>query len=370
MTRNVRTRFTRPRSLAFAALRLGINSRCVFTVVLVALSLPACSRSTAPPPLPAAEAEVDFKVIDSPSLQFLPRQEEAQGWRMEEDPLVVPGERIRTWLGSDGDHFTRYEVIDVTAGKYGAKDGRGFATVEIFRFPDFVKAFGAYSMRKEAARRYLPIENEAYVSKFAVHLWRGPFYVRVTGGSANAFESLTTLASFVAERMPPAPSKPAVFNFFPMDLRVPNSERFSAEKGFGQAFLGSSFQATFNAGGETLEGLIIPAAGKQAAAKILDAYRALYVQNGKLLDPIPNLGEDNFTAEDRYLGRAVAFRIDRFVVAFNGYSDRQLLVDLAIATDARMLASIRKQLVAADETETPEARPGAPRPAPWQGGQN
>ena len=129
--------------------------------------------------------------------------------------MVVPGDRIGTYLGADGEHFARYEVIDLTSGKYLALDNQGFATVEIFRFPDFVKAFGAYSMRKEAARTFLPIENEAYVSKFAVHLWRGPFYVRVTGGAANAFQSLTTLASFVAERMPAAPSKPAVFNFFP-----------------------------------------------------------------------------------------------------------------------------------------------------------
>ena len=293
------------------------------------------------------EPEIDFTLIDSPSLQFLPRHEEAQGWRLEEDPMVVPGERIGTYLGPDGGHFLRYEVIDVTAGKYVALDGRGFATVEILRFPDFVKAFGAYSMRKDAARRYLTIENEAYVSKFAVHLWRGPFYVRVTGGAANAFESLTRLATFVAERMPAAPSKPAVFAFFPTDTRVPNSERYSADMGFGQTMLGNSFQARFDIAGDVMDGLIIPSASRAAATKILDSYRALYVRNGKLLDPIPNLGEDNFTAEEKYLGRAVAFRIDRFVVAFNGYKERQKLVDLAVSTDARMLGTIRKQLVAA-----------------------
>ncbi|HEX2832299.1 MAG TPA: DUF6599 family protein [Thermoanaerobaculia bacterium] len=330
----------------------------------------ACRRGTqtaAAAPV-TAEPAVDFTVIDSPSLQFLPRHEEAKGWRLEEDPLVVPGDRLGTYLGADGEHFTRYEVIDVAAGKYTALDGAGFATVEIFRFPDFVKAFGAYSIRKEAARRFLEIENEAYVSKFAVHLWRGPFYVRVTGGAQNAFESLTSLASFVAERMPPAPAKPAVFNFFPMDLRVPHSERYSADIGFGQGVLGNSFQASFNVGGDIMEGLIIPSANRAAATKILDAYRALYVRNGKLLDPIPNLGEDNFTGEDRYLGRAVAFRIDRFVVAFNGYKERQKLVDLAVATDARMLGSIRKQLVAADKeaeaANEPPSRTNDTRP-PW-----
>jgi hypothetical protein len=307
-------------------------------------------------------------MIDSPSLQFLPRHEEVKGWRLDEDPLVVPGDHMGTYLGADGQHFTRYEVIDVAAGKYTASDGHGFATVEIFRFPDFVKAFGAYSMRKGAARRFVDIQNEAYVSKFAVHLWRGPFYVRVTGGAANAFESLTALASAVAERMPPAPAKPAVFAFFPVDTRVANSERYSADIGFGQAVLGNSFQASFNLGGDVMEGLIIPSANRAAATKILDAYRSLYVRNGKLMDPIPTLGEDNFTAEDRYLGRAVAFRIDRFVVAFNGFKERQKLVDLAVATDARMLGSIRKQLVAADKEAEAQADPDTKRndnQPPW-----
>ncbi|MGZ5440962.1 MAG: DUF6599 family protein [Thermoanaerobaculia bacterium] len=326
-------------------------------LLVFALACGGDAKKPVATPVQTAEPEIDFTLIDSPSLQFLPRHEEAQGWRLEEDPMVIPGDRMGTYLGADGQHFTRYEVIDVTAGKYVTLDGRGFATVEIFRFPDFVKAFGAYSMRKDAARRFLEIANEAYVSKFAVHLWRGPFYVRVTGGAANAFDSLTKLASFVAERMPAAPSKPAVFAFFPVDTRVPGSERYSADIGFNQAILGNSFQAKFNVGGDVHEGLIIPSPNRAAATRILDAYKDLYIRNGKLLDPIPNLGEDNFTAEDKYLGRAVAFRIDRFVVAFNGYKERQKLVDLAIATDARMLGSIRKQLVAADEQAERRTQP-------------
>jgi hypothetical protein len=271
-------------------------------------------------------------------------------------------------MGAMAADFTRYELIDVTAGKYAATKSAGFATVEIFRFPDFVKAFGAYSVRKESARRFLPITNEGYVSKYAVHVWRGPFYIRVTGGAPDAFNALGGLASFVAERMPAASAKPAVFGFFPNDSRVPNSERYAADLGFGQALLGNSFQAKFDTGGDIAEGLIIPAANKASAAKILDAYRALYVRNGKLLDPIQNLGEDNFTGEDRYLGRAVAFRIDRFVIAFNGYKDRQKLIELAAATDTKILASIRKQLVRADEEADASSRPTNEPLPPWARG--
>jgi hypothetical protein len=341
---------------------------CFALVVLLLAGACGGAKKATPAPKPP-QREIDFTAIDSPSLQFLPRHQEAQGWRLEEDPAVVPGDRLATYMGAAAADFTRYELIDITAGKYAATGGPGFAIVEILRFPDFVKAFGAYSMRKESARRFVEIQNEGYVSKYAVHVWRGPFYIRVTGGAQNAFAALTGLASFVADRMPAAPSKPAVFNFFPVDTRVVNSERYSAEKGFGQALLGNSFQAQFTVNGDIMEGLIIPSANKAAAAKILDAYRALYVRNGKLLDPIPNLGEDNFTAEDRYLGRCVAFRIDRFVIAFNGYKERQKLVDLAIATDARILGSIRKQLVAAEEEARPATTTTNDRRPPWQRGQ-
>ena len=162
------------------------------------------------------------------------------------------------------------------------------------------------------------------------------------------------LAGFVADRMPPAPGRPAVFSFLPDNLRVPSSERYSAEPVFGQPYLANSFLATYNVDGDVIDGLVLPAANKQNAAQILDAYKGLYTQNGKLLDPVPNLGEDNFTGEDRYLGRVVAFRIDRFVIAFNGYRDRQHLIDLAAVADQRILGTIRKQLVNADkEAERP-----------------
>ena len=292
---------------------------------------------------------MNFAAIDSPSLQFLPRQQEVPGWQLEQDPIVIPAQRLTAYLDQEAQHLARYEVMDVTIGKYTSTDNSGFASVEIYRFPDFVKAYGAYSVHKVGPITFLDIPNESFMNRHSIHLWRGPFYVRAIGGSAGGNDALKRLVVAVAERMPTAPSKPAVLNFFPVSSRVPNSERFAAEQGFGQPFLGNSFQATFDAAGAPVDGLIIPAANKAAATKILDAYRALFVRNGKILDPVPNLGEDNFTAEDRYLGRAVAFRIDRFVIAFNGYTDRQKIVDLATQTDQRILGSIRKQLVTADK---------------------
>ncbi len=296
---------------------------------------------------PPDAAQEPFTSIESPSLQFLPRQQEAGVWKLDEDPIVIPADRLDDYLGVDAARYQRYEVLDSTVGKYTGTDSTSFATVEIHRFPDFVKAFGAYSMHKEGPVQPLAIVNEAYAKPRSINIWRGPFYVRIVGTTRG--DALFRLANFVADRMPPAPGRPAVFGFLPDTFRVPSSERFIAEPVLGQPYLANAFRASYNVNGDIIEGFVIPAPNKDTAARILNAYKALYVRNGKLLDPIANLGEDNFTAEDRYLGRAVAFRIDRFVVAFNGYRERQHLVDLAAAADQRILGTIRKQLVNADK---------------------
>ena len=293
------------------------------------------------------------------------------GWTLESDPVVVPGNKLASYLDGEASSFMVYGDLDLAAGNYLATGGDGFATVEVFRFPDFVKAFGAYSAHKQGLMQFLNIENEAFLSKNSLHLWRGPFYVRITGsGGSGGPAAMQRLLTAVTTHMPAAPARPAVFNFLPTVGRVPNSERYSADKGFGQPFLGNSFQADFTTAIGPVTGLIIPAANKNAAAAMLAAYRNLYIHNGKLLDPIPNLGEENFSAEDKFLGRAVAFRIDRFLVAFNGYTDRQTIVNLAGATDQRILGTIRKQLVTADNVDNTTAAsnnvpPGwASRPTP------
>jgi hypothetical protein len=298
------------------------------------------NRATVLPP----KEEESFTAIDSPSLQYLPRQQEAPGWKLERDPMVVPANRLLGYLGDDARHFLPYQVLDLTLGKYSGANNNGFATVEIFRFPDSLRAFGAYSVRKIGPIRFLNLANEAFEAKHTIHLWRGQFYLRVAGGgSPDGNESLKKLIAFVSDKMPAAPGQPDAFNLFPTANRIAHSERYSVESGLQQSFLAHSFQVTFDLGGSPVEAIIVPSANPGAASQILNDYRNLYAHNGRLLDPVPNLGEDNFTAEDRYLGRAVAFRIDRFVVAFNGYKDRQGLVDLASAMDKGMVEAFGKK---------------------------
>src|SRR5688572_20027377 len=115
-------------------------------LIVIALALAACSdKATPAAATQRGTPNISFAAIESPSMAFLPRQEEIQGWRLVDDPLVYPADKLTTYLASDAQHFRKYDVIDLTVGEYHRVDGGGVAMVEIFRFPDFVKAFGAFS---------------------------------------------------------------------------------------------------------------------------------------------------------------------------------------------------------------------------------
>ena len=295
-------------------------------------------------------AEATPTNTDSPSMQFLPRHDEVAGWRLRADPLVYDKKNLVSYLGTEGSQFAPYSPNDLTVGEYDAADGSGYATVEIFRFDDFIHAFGAYSSRKNTAQEYIALGNETFLAKHSINLWSGPFYVRIIAGVPVRSPLALKLAQSVGEKMPKAPSKPAIFAFLPQTGRIPNSEGLSAGPALGQPPLRGGFTALFNIDGELIDAVVVPTPSTAQAARALESFKNFFTQNGKLLDPVPNLGEDNFTAEDRYFGHAVAFRIDRFLFVFRNFGNRQKIVDLAIASDQRVLGTIRKQLQNADET--------------------
>lgn len=326
-----------------------------------AILVAACGQerreAAAEVPQPASAGD-SSGMIESPSMEFLPRREEVPGWQLIGDPRVYPGDRLRSYIGRQSQQYLAYDVVDVTVGEYERTSGDGRATLEIYRFPDFVKAFGAYSTRRVAVKEWLALQNESFLGPHSIHVWRGPFYLRMTGtGDAEALEEMKKLVGESARRMPPAPGKPAVFEFFPQTSRVKNGEGYSAGPVFGQPYLAGGFTAKFEVNGLPIEGVILPAPTREVAAEVLGRFQSFFSTNGRLLDPIPNLGEENFVGEDRFMGRVAAFRLDRFVVAFNGFSDKQQLIELAIATDQRILNSIRAQLQAAERATRQPQRP-------------
>src|SRR5881392_1856537 len=104
----------------------GISRIAVFALI-IGLAAACGRRATVVHAAPHQVGdEISFTSLESPSLQFLPRQQEAAGWKLDEDPIVIPGDHLGSYLDSDAAHFARYALLDLTIGKYSATGGGGF----------------------------------------------------------------------------------------------------------------------------------------------------------------------------------------------------------------------------------------------------
>lgn len=308
-------------------------------------------------------------------MRFLPRDEDIDGWRLTTDPRVYIGPAARRWLAGGAAPFLDYGLVDLTVGRYESEVGNKVATVELFRFPDFVQAFGAWTDQRGGRIESVDLGNSAFTTNGSIQVWKGPFFIRVielaapssgpaSGSGAQtvadsdnssdetapaAGGSIETLTRVVLEDIPAAQGTPAVLGFLPSAHRVSGSENYSIRQGLGHTFLGNSFTVDYALpSGNRVTGLALPAPGKEVATQILEAYESFFERNGRVLDAVPNLGEDNFTAEDQYRGRVVALRIDRFVVIFQGFAEMPELQALAIESDRRILDAIRRALARAE----------------------
>ncbi|HEY0592009.1 MAG TPA: DUF6599 family protein, partial [Thermoanaerobaculia bacterium] len=240
----------------------------VLGALLLAALLAACSGDEKKAAATATAVPSSPTLVDSPSMEFLPRGAAARGWRLMGDPQVYPAAEAKRYLGIEAQHHLAYELIDVTVGEYDRPDGPARATVEIYRFPDYVKAFGAFST-KNIPGSPLGLENASIVGEHSILAWTGPFVVRIVSlaGPAGS-EQVRALASALLVPMPKAPGRPAVFQFFPDQNRLPGSEKFVAGPVFGQPYFARGFLAEYQIGPQRVEGMILPAPSKEAATEI------------------------------------------------------------------------------------------------------
>lgn len=325
--------------------------------IALILALTGCLGRREPPPRAERVGSSSAAAADSPSrslLAVLPI-----GWHLIGTPTVITSPDLPDHLDRDAAYFRDYGVLDVTSVTCADLFDTSIP-VEIFRFASERGAFGAWSGRR---LRGTPAVNDlgdgAYLGSFGLHVWSGVYYVRLTGDPRRT-PALVTLASAVTGTAPRAGRLPAALSFLSSTNRIAGSESFRTREVFGQPLFAGSYTAWFRAGNEEFEGLVFEQSGTISTVDALDTYRTLYGVSGRLLDPIAGLGEESFAGEDRLLGTTVAFRRNRWLVAYRGNGSLEPLVAAARESDeAIRAASAGPGALEGSVEEIPPARPGA-----------
>jgi len=264
---------------------------------------------------PAVSSRLLLQAITSPSEAFFVPV--SSGWTLEGSPRIVSPDSLEAYLGQDASHYRLFGLLDLVVSNYVNPPEGLEVTVEVFRFDGATNAFGAYSTNRPEDATTMKLGDGAWLGRYAIHVLSDRYLLRVIG-SKEQTSTVVRLVEDFAARIPTTGHPPEPLNIFPTENRIAESERFVRGPAFGQNYLRASWLVDYQVGDSHIEALLHEAGGESTVAERLARYRQFFETNGRLLDPIPGLGDESFTGEDRLIGRAVVWRIGQELVAIQG----------------------------------------------------
>ncbi|HPG38677.1 MAG TPA: hypothetical protein PLP19_12560 [bacterium] len=195
------------------------------------------------------------------------------------------------------------------------------AVVDIYDMGDSLNAFGMYAQEKSAKGKPVTLGSGAVIYSNSLYFWQDRYYIKLIAYSSSpAIASfLTRLGGLISARLPDRGSLPQIFTLFPLQERVPGSERYYPQDVLGQAFLNNGYSAEYAAGEDQYTIFIIPFTNGQDAG---EKYASL--QNAKSpVETVPevlkNIGDAAFLYKDSYYGSVCFIQKNQFITGVAGH---------------------------------------------------
>lgn len=273
-------------------------------------------------PVGSCEAAVPSSDRARLSKLFLPDGSVA-GWRKRAPIAFYDKDTLYNYIDGQADAFFVFDFRACAAVDYVKNPaGKASVTVDVYDMGQDKDAFGMYASERYGAKE-VPIGTRGYVEADHVNFWKGRYYVKVsgTGLGTAAKQTLIAFAKQVAARISGPTAMPAVLKALPKGW-ITGTERYVRRNVLGLNFLNDGVTADYTVGRARATLFVIKHPSAQAAARTMAQFRA-YEQRSGGTKPLSGVGDEAFTARDRYLKTVAAARRGTVVAGVSGEVDRQ-----------------------------------------------
>ncbi len=176
--------------------------------------------------------------------------------------------------------------------------------VDIYDMGDSLNAFGIYSQEKSAKGKPVSFGSNAMQYGNAIYFWQDKYYVKLIAyeTSPKVSEFLLQMADILSRKIPSGGSIPALFAAFPVENKLPNSEKFTRQDVLGQQYLLNGYSAEYEFNGEKYYISLIKCVDQDDAKDKFNKYLLFKKETGGLSDTIMDIGEQDFAGTDSYYG--------------------------------------------------------------------
>ncbi|MEA2063083.1 MAG: DUF6599 family protein [Gemmatimonadota bacterium] len=299
------------------------------------LSLCSCGkgRETEPEPEAGASSGQQQSARDpadhSAIAALLPGQGEASAWKKSGQERFFVPDNLWEYINGGAEGYLVFDFQEVATADYETENAGGLqAVVDIYRMGSDLCGFGIYASERSYEADYIDIGAQGYLAANALHLFQGPYYVKITAfkeGEGVGGELEQMARAICAKIGGGAASMPGQLDVFPKQGLVPHSERYLARDMLGQSDLKNGFTAEYKLEQAEFKLFFILHDDHQSSERSFESYMGFMKKYGKNLDEHTDEGNRWFSADDSYYGKVVTQQAGKAVLGILGAPDVEIL---------------------------------------------
>jgi hypothetical protein len=241
------------------------------------------------------------------------------GWKITQDDPVYNANNLWDIIDGAADLYLEYAFVDLHIARYFSTDSIE-VKAELYRHASDVDAFGMYSQERDTGYNFIQLGVQGYLQQGVLNFLTGSYYIKLstyqTGNKAQ--EAMQTIGKMLAEHLKQNNAMPKLFQVFPSEGKLSNTEQYVARNFLGYSFLNSAYVSSYKSSSAFKVFVIESAVPEKASAMLAEYLNAVPKQT------VTKLAPDKYQIHDPNNGMIGLQVFDRFVYGIINCTDSKI----------------------------------------------
>ena len=237
-------------------------------------------------------------------------------WKITQDDPVYNANNLWDIIDGAADLYLEYNFIDLHIARYISIDNIE-VKVELYRHASDVDAFGMYSQERDTEYNFIRLGVQGYLQQGVLNFVTGSYYIKLStyqiGNKAQ--EAMLTIGKMLADHLKQNNTMPKLFQVFPIERKLLNTEQYVARNFLGYSFLNSVYTAIYKDSAE-FKVFVIEASSPEKANAVLAEYIKAVPK-----ETVTKLASDKYQMSDPHNGVIVLKLANRYIYGIINCAD-------------------------------------------------
>jgi hypothetical protein len=164
--------------------------------------------------------------------------------------------------------------------------------------------------------KFVDIGAEGYADASSINFWKDKYYVKLlaTREDESFLDANTAIAQSIADSIYGRYSIPYLAQLLPKESIIKNSEKFVLESVLGHDFLRNGVVARYQIDSQDKQLVLLDCKTEEDSQGTFSTFKNYEEKSGKNVADVEGLGDECFSAQDKYYQRIIAVRMNKFVL--------------------------------------------------------